>query len=670
MLPFSVSARKFGAAIAIGVLAVLIALAAGATSPLRRFENTSYDLRVALEATPLSPSSPIVIVDINESTVRALAPIVGRWPWPRAVHASAIDYLAKSGAKVIAYDVLFGEHEGRSETTINGQAITGADSDRALVESVRSAGNVILLSDAVYNGLAKGDDAPAPVLPGTAYSPGQGFEQVPQLQLPFDDLKGAVRGVGHNRLVRDFGSDFARRMLPFVDVKGVAVPSLGMAAALAFLDVAPERVTLAGDTLRVGEASIPLLADPVEAGDGTRLPSRQELLRYRAPTPGPDGVTSMFPGYSFYDVLLSADQQASGKTPAIPPSAFAGKLVFVGTSASGLYDRYLTPFKQGAGGVELHATLADNVLSRWFMRRASPAADRSAVIVAGVSASAAAVFLPVGVATAVVVALAAGYVWLASVTIGHGLWLALVAPLLASAVGLFGGVAWQYFVEGREKREIKRLFGRYVSKDVIEQLMADPALANLGGQRREMTVLFSDIRGFTTASEAGTPEAIVDQLNEYFGAMVEVLFRHRGTLDKFVGDMVMGLFGAPLADPAHADHAVAAALEMTEALNALNAKWKTEGRPILDIGIGINSGEMIAGNIGAETAMSYTVIGDAVNLGSRLESLNKDYGTRLLISEETRARLTLPVQTRVIGEVNVKGRKQAVLVHEVTGYSK
>jgi len=304
------------------------------------------------------------------------------------------------------------------------------------------------------------------------------------------------------------------------------------------------------------------------------------------------------------------------------------------------------------------------------MRRALPATDRSAVVAGGFAAAAAAVFLPVGLATGIVVALAAGYTWLASVTIGHGLWLALVTPLLASGLALFGGVAWQYFVEGREKREIKRLFGRYVSKDVIEQLMADPALANLGGQRREMTVLFSDIRGFTTASEAGTPEAIVEQLNQYFGAMVDVLFRHRGTLDKFVGDMVMGLFGAPLEDLAHADHAVAAALEMTEVLNGLNERWKTEGRPILDIGIGINSGEMIAGNIGAETAMSYTVIGDAVNLGSRLESLNKDYGTRLLISEETRARLTLPVQTRVIGEVNVKGRKQAVLVHEVTGYSK
>lgn len=665
----SVSTRKLIAAAAIGAMAVGIVFAAGATDPLRRIENTTYDWRVKRQAAPVSTSSPIVIVDINESTVRALAPLVGRWPWPRAVHAAAIDYLAKAGAKVIAYDVLFGEHEGRSETTINGRAVSGEDSDRALVESVRSAGSVILLSDAVYNGLAKGDDAPAPVLPGTAYSPGAGFEQVPQLQLPFDGLKGAALGIGHNRLVRDLGSDFARRMLPFVDVKGVAVPSLGMAAALAFLDVPPERVALNGDTLRVGDAAVPLLADPIEAADGSRLPSRQELLRFRQPAPGPDGVTSMFPGYSFYDVLLSGDQLAGGTAPAIPASAFAGKLVFVGTSASGLFDRFMTPFNQGAGGVELHATLADNVLSREFMRRASPAADRSAVVAGAVAAAAAAVFVPVGLATGIVVVLAAGYVWLASVTIGHGVWLALVMPLLGAALGLFGGVAWQYFVEGREKREVKRLFGRYVSKDVIEQLIADPALANLGGQRREMTVLFSDIRGFTTASEAGTPEAIVEQLNQYFGEMVAVLFRHRGTLDKFVGDMVMGLFGAPLDDPAHADHAVAAALEMTEALNALNAKWKTEGRPILDIGIGINSGEMIAGNIGAETAMSYTVIGDAVNLGSRLESLNKDYGTRLLISEETRARLTLPVQTRVIGEVTVKGRKQAVLVHEVTGYS-
>jgi adenylate cyclase len=216
---------------------------------------------------------------------------------------------------------------------------------------------------------------------------------------------------------------------------------------------------------------------------------------------------------------------------------------------------------------------------------------------------------------------------------------------------------------------MKRLFGRYVSKDVIDQLIANPALASLGGQRREMTVLFSDIRGFTTAAEKGAPEAVVAQLNEYFGEMVDVLFRHRGTLDKFVGDMVMGLFGAPLEDAEHADHAVAAALDMIEALERLNARWRAEGRPVLDIGIGVNTGEMIAGNVGAEAIMSYTVIGDAVNLGARLESLNKDYGTRILVSEATRAKLTQPFATRPMGAVTVKGKSKAVLVHEVTGRS-
>jgi adenylate cyclase len=212
---------------------------------------------------------------------------------------------------------------------------------------------------------------------------------------------------------------------------------------------------------------------------------------------------------------------------------------------------------------------------------------------------------------------------------------------------------------------VRRLFGRYVSKDVIDALSSNPALAGLGGQRREMTVLFSDIRGFTAASERGTPEAVVAQLNEYFGAMVDVLFRHRGTLDKFVGDMVMGLFGAPLDDPLHADRAVAAALDMIRALDALNARWEAEGRPAVEIGIGINSGEMIAGNIGSAAIMSYTVIGDAVNLGARLESLNKDYKTRIIVSGATRARLTGTYDVSPLGEVVVKGKTRPVQIFEV-----
>jgi adenylate cyclase len=258
-----------------------------------------------------------------------------------------------------------------------------------------------------------------------------------------------------------------------------------------------------------------------------------------------------------------------------------------------------------------------------------------------------------------------GVVALGLYLFAQGYWLSLVEPLVAVALAGVGGLAWQYFVEGREKRQVKRLFSRYVSKDVYDQVIQNPELAELGGKRRTMSVLFSDMRGFTTMTERGDPEALVAQLNEYFSRMVEVVFAHQGTLDKFVGDMVMALFGAPLDDEAHADHAVAAALDMVHVLDALNRKWQAEGRPALGIGIGVNSGEMIAGNIGSETVRSYTVIGDNVNLGARLESLNKENGTTIINSDRTVALLRERYNLRPLGPVTVKGKSVAVEIFEV-----
>jgi len=204
-----------------------------------------------------------------------------------------------------------------------------------------------------------------------------------------------------------------------------------------------------------------------------------------------------------------------------------------------------------------------------------------------------------------------------------------------------------------------------VSKDVFDQLVANPSLAALGGARRNMTVLFSDIRGFTTMSEKGTPEDVVAQLNALFTRMVAVVFDHRGTVDKFVGDMIMALYGAPLDDEDHADHAVQTALAMIRTLQEMNGEWQAQGKPTLDIGIGVNTGDMVAGNIGSDTIMSYTVIGDAVNLGARLESLNKDYATRIIISEFTRARLKGQYDIHPLGEVVVKGKTRPVTIFEV-----
>jgi adenylate cyclase len=279
------------------------------------------------------------------------------------------------------------------------------------------------------------------------------------------------------------------------------------------------------------------------------------------------------------------------------------------------------------------------------------------------------VFLPLKAAGPAAVALLAGLTAFAFHAFARGAWWPLAQPAIGWLTAVIGGLGYQYFIEGRDKRAVKRLFSRYLSPDVYALVLANPALAELGGKRREMSVLFSDIRGFTTMTERGQPEAIVEQLNIYFSAMVDVLFEHRGTLDKFVGDMVMALFGAPLTDDEHADHAVQAALAMVARLDELNVAWRAQGMPEIHIGVGVNSGDMIAGTIGSDQVRSYTVIGDAVNLGSRIESLNKQYGTSILISENTVKRLKHQYHLRALGEVVVKGKTQAVNIFEVRAAS-
>ena len=665
--------RKVAIGLAIGGVAWALAYGLGLFRVFTDQELSTYDRRlVATHDTSLARGGgahqDMVIVEIDESSLRLLEPTFGRWPWPRLVHSAVVDFLARGQAKAIAYDVLFVDRDLRGAFPLgdSGATMSGAESDAALVESVRRAGNVVLAAEAIFEGSSSSDSPvpAAPPLPGVNYDPGPGFYVRPHLRLPFADLAAASAGVGHTMLELD-PDGTARRVLPFVVAQGRPVPWLGLAAFLAVDRMPVSAVSLDQSILQVGSARVPLLSAPARSATGEEVPSRQMLLRLHGPYADAEGQRT-YPAYSFIDLLRSEDLLLNGAAPLVDPAEFRGKYVFIGTTAPGLKDTYPSPYGGPAmPGVQLHAATVDDVLSQRFMRKAGSAVDVLTTGGVSLAAGVVAVVLPVGWAVGAVLVLGAILVWATTAAIGAGVWVGLVTPVMGLALATFGGTAWQYFVEGRAKREMKQLFGRYVSPDVFAHLVADPSLARLGGQRREMTVLFSDIRGFTTASEKATPEAVVAQLNEYFSAMVAVLFRHQGTLDKFVGDMVMGLFGAPVTDPHHADHAVAAALEMVQELNRLNADWKTRGMPTVDIGIGINSGDMIAGNIGSDTVMSYTVIGDSVNLGSRLESATKEHGVRILISEAVRSRLTTDVPTREIGAITVKGKAQAIVVHEV-----
>ena len=609
---------------------------------VRNIELDTYDRRVAATARPVAPAGGIALVLIDNDSLRRMEPLVGRWPWPRLVHATVIDYLAAAGAKVIAYDILFAERDLR-KFMVGDTEWTGEESDAALVESTRKAGNVVHVAEAssaelidASRALPENLEAPAlnvrvPATPCVATRP--------RVTPPFPALAQASRAIGHTLFILDSDGP-VRRVAPVVQVGQRTIPSLSLAT-----------------TMASGVSAMPAVIE-----DNGQCAA---LVPWRGPAENPNGQPT-FSYHSFYDLFRAQQEVIEGQKPALDPAFFKDRIVVVGGTGEGLREAFTTPFPQGAiAGPEVHANVIDGLLVNRSIVP-SPAWLTAVLAVAGATGvGIAGLYLNAWLTGAAAAALASLLVWQAFAFFARGTWIPLTIPALAIVFAFVGDLAWKYVVEGREKRIVKKLFSRYVSKDVYDQLVADPALAALGGARRTMTVLFSDVRGFTAMSEKGTPEEVVGQLNEYFSRMVQVVFDHRGTVDKFVGDMVMALFGAPLGDEDHAEHAVQTALAMSAALTELNAHWQSQGRPTLDIGIGINTGEMVAGNIGSDTIMSYTVIGDAVNLGARLESLNKDYNTRIIISEATRARLKGQYDIHPLGDVVVKGKSKPVAIFEV-----
>lgn len=656
-------------ALGFALAAVAGASLLGRLTLLQTLELKTYDARMRAVATGEGASPRIAMVLIDDHSIRQLEPVVGRWPWPRLVHAVLVNFLARGPAKLVVYDVLFSEAaKGRHD--VLGTEWTGAESDQALVDAVEAAGNVILAAEASSEGTVNGDDD-APALSGIPSMatrwPVAGFaEKRPLLVPPFPALAAVARGIGHARTVYDLDGPL-RRSVPFVQVGEHVVPSLPVGAALLAAGTPPAAVSASRAQLRLGAARVPWIEQVVPDYYGPAQTVWRPLVPFRGPTLKADGQPT-YRSYSFQDLFLAEQQLLGGETPHLDPAVFKDQIVVVGVTAEGLRDLFTTPLGEGRmPGAEVHANVIDGLLSDHAIRPAAPGPRVGMALVPALAVAAVGALGAPWMTAGAAAAVAAALVWYATRALGGGLWLPVVVPLLAVGLTFLADLAWMYFVEGREKRRVKRLFSRYVSKDVYQQLIASPTEAVLGGERREMTVLFSDMRGFTTLSESGEAEDLVRQLNQYFTRMVEVVFAHRGTVDKFVGDMVMALYGAPLDDPDHADHAVQTALAMVRELQQLNRLWAVEGRAALDIGIGINTGDMIAGNIGSETIMSYTVIGDNVNLGARLESLNKDFGTRILISDATRRQLKGQYDLRPLGDVLVKGKTKAVQVFEVRG---
>lgn len=614
-------------------------------------ELKTVDYRFRLQGVQGRASADIVLADIDDHTIKLLEPAFGRWPWPRDVHGYFLDFMTAAGARLIIYDVFFTERD-----------LVNPEADATFVEATRRNSRVIhavVLGDQEHEAVSGGTDA---ALLESASVPGNpGFIEFIQADFPFSELSGAAVSLGHVANALDSDGPF-RHYLLMAGHRGRSLPSLALTAALAIRDVALKDLRIGDRRVVAGDLSIPL-------NENWRLP-----IWF-------NGGPGTYRSYSYGQIVYSQLQIEEGETPGIDPAEFRDRVVFVGVSAIGLHDMFTTPYSGTATeaadtggvrlgkmpGVEVHANVLDNLLHDRYLRGLS--AEWSWLIGLSITAVVILLVFHLGLVAALAgsLTLLAGYLWYAHAMFSNQLRVPVAPAILCWSLALGLGLAYQYWVEGAEKRKVKAIFSRYVSRDVYQQLLEDPDAARLGGNRMEVTVLFSDLRGFTSMSENRAPEDIVALLNEYFSAMVELVFAHRGTLDKFVGDMIMALFNAPLADPDHADHAVQCALAMQKRLVELNLGWRERGMPELACGIGINSGDMIAGNVGAETIRSYTVIGDNVNLGARLESLCKQYHAGIIISEFTRRRLQGQYELVELDDVVVKGKTAPVKIFEVRG---
>jgi len=624
---------SFTTALLVAVFSILAFYPAG---PLEALESKTYDWRFRLRGAR-SPGDEIAIVAIDEKALSTF----GRWPWSRTLSARLIDAVAGSGARVIGMDIIFSEPGDER-------------SDVALERAVERAGNLVL--PLILSVPRPGDTPRHAAEPASAR--GAQFMYVKEtarstplvadfILPPIESLAWASAALGHIYTIYD--PDGAVRSEPLaVKFSESYYPAFSLEAARLYMGLNKDAGRLvAGKGVRLGDGFI-------ETDPAGRI-----LVNYA----GPAGT---FPHYSAADLL-------EGR---VGRKELDGRVVLIGTTALGTYDLHVTPYAN-MPGVEKQASVVENIIHKNYMHRATAqrAASAGFIAVSGAVLCFALARLDAFRGAAVSLALLASYLVAAYLLfVSRGLWMEVITPSLALFSFYASITGYRYMSEERRAREIRKIFSSYVTPKVVDELVRRPELARLGGTRQEVTVLFSDIRSFTSFSERHRPEEVVTLLNEYLGAMTEVVFRWEGTLDKFVGDEIMVFWGAPTEQRDHAELAVRCALDMIHTLCTLQKKWRAEGREPFGIGIGINTGEVLVGNIGAEgKKMDYTIIGDHVNLGARVEALTRDYDTDIIITEFTHNRLCEHFETQRIGHVSlmeldsvkVKGKERSVTIYSL-----
>ncbi len=624
------------------VVVTVLVLFTTDTRILDLIELKTYDLRLQSRR-PLQPDPAVVLALIDEKSLDQ----VGRWPWPRSKIARLIDILSRAEAKVIGFDIGFLEPDD-----------IAVENDSALAGAIRNSSAAIVLgyffhmheSDLNYHvdpaqierqlARIKASQYPLIIYENQA-ARDISFSRAYAPEASLEIFAQAADGAGYYTVKSD--QDGVVRSMPLAIQCGDHVfPPLSLSCAWYYLDKPDLSVMVARfgvHGIRMGERFIPT----DESG--------HMLINYLGPP-------QVFPHVSISDILSEK----------VPRKTFQNKIVLIGATAMGTHDLRTTPINPLYPGVAINATVIDNILTQRFIAKPnwSKVYDLLAVIVLGslmgfvlprLRAVQGFVFL------LLLLALQVSLTWLLFVQ--YRFWINLVYPLLTLLMTYTSLTVFRYFTEEHERRKIKTTFKQYVSPVIIEEMLKSPDRLKLGGEEQVLTVLFSDLENFTSYSELYRPSEMVDILGEYYEKMTEQVFAHQGTLTDYIADELIAVFGAPIPQADHARQACSAALAMRDRLRSLCAQWAHSGRPQLKARTGINSGLMLVGNLGSRYRFAYGALGDQVNLGSRIEGLNKMYRTEILIGENTAELLGGAFALREIDRVRVMGKSKPVRIFEL-----
>ncbi len=613
-------------------------------------EQKTLDLRIQNRDGQDKGNDDVVIILVDEASLQSMKSLVGRWPWPRSLFAELNFFLAEQGAKAVLYDILFTE----PQTARNEEGELGADDIDLVASSIDNphvihAAQLLKESESREENLQLGIPLPSVFVEKFGLTVAGNFKIFEignnNFYLPIPELYENISGIGIVEFLPDSDGVFRRTKL-LRGYQNNFFPVLSMAS---LIHINPDRqFSIEKNYLNWGDIAVPLMPN----GDYLVNPKKE----FQTLSIG--GVFS----------TIQQIQEGNFENLILDPEIFKDKIVLIGASAVGVEDLKPTSYGPNFPGVYLHASIISNLKEKDFIKRVPLQLEVIltffiAFIVAFLITSRINIYYKSIIPIAIILA----YLYLVFQLFNlYQFWMSAVFPILGGMLAVYASsFIYMAFTEGRERLKTKRMFSQFVSPSVLSEVMETrSSLTSEIGAKEELSVLFSDIRGFTAFSETLKPEKVVELLNFYLHEMVELVFKYNGTLDKFIGDAVMAFWGAPIKDDNHAEQSVQCAMNMISQLKKVNRHFSDKDLPEIKIGIGINSGPMIVGNIGSVKRLDYTVIGDNVNLASRIEGLTKSYECSIIISESTKKLLNDDFICRIIDRVRVKGKNEPIVLYE------